>query len=69
MGSKEWSKEAMAWFSKRVLDKSFFAMELTKDRGISCITLLDTSQGKTVDVRDALKSAGFAKSSTKPPRN
>ncbi len=58
---KEWSEEATTWFSNSVLDQVLFAMELTKDNGVSCISLLDTSQGKTIDVRDALKNAGFAK--------
>ena len=61
VGVKEWSEEATTWFSESVLDQVVYAVELTKDKGVSCVTLLDTSKGKTVDVRDALKNAGFAK--------
>jgi hypothetical protein len=44
------------------MDKPFFAVEMDRDASCSCITLLDTSGPTTVDIRDALKDAGFATS-------
>ena len=59
---KDWSAESLSWFENYASEKDFFAVKLLEVGNHSCITLLDTaSGGKTVDVRDALKSAGFAK--------
>jgi len=58
--SVEWSEDALKWFKDYVLEKDFFAMELTKGSTHSHMTLLDTSTNRDVDVRDALKEAGFA---------
>ena len=61
LDSLEWSKQANSWFENRVVEKIFFAVEMGKDaHGRSYTTLLDTSLDNTVDIRDALKDAGFA---------
>ncbi len=57
---QQWSTGALTWFEQHVLENSFFALELNKENGRSCITLLDTSTGKTVAIRDILKKEGFA---------
>ncbi len=58
---RQWSTGALTWFEQHVLEKSFFALKLTKENGRSCITLLDTPMTeKTVDIRDILKKEGFA---------
>lgn len=58
--AKEWSADSLAWFKDHVLDNNFFALKLLEVGNHSCITLLDTSSGQTVDVRVAMKEAGFA---------
>lgn len=60
LNSVEWSAEANSWFEERVLCKNFYAVEMDRGAKCSCITLLDTSGPETVDIRAALKNAGFA---------
>ena len=51
----EWSSKELDWFEEYVLEKSFFAMELSRLEGKSTVALLDPSQSDTVDNTDALK--------------
>lgn len=60
LGGVEWPEPANLWFQDRVFEKSFFAIELDYTPDASSISLLDTSGAETVDVRDAVKDAGFA---------
>ena len=58
---QEWPAEALKWFENYTSERDFYAMKLTEVGHHSCITLLDTANGKTVDVREALRDAGWAK--------
>lgn len=58
---KDWSEKSLHWFTDYTSERNFFAVKLLEVGNHSCITLLDTSAGDTVDVRDALKDAGYAK--------